>query len=301
MSVVSTGVAGFLPSTDAIEVGRVVPSTFVCMNGDRALFTFAFTMGTSARVQHSTASDQENAFSVWADAFPSALSLRRAVDVVMPPLDSSAIMLKLNEKTAREVLPPLAETNFTGCLKVYCQSAMSRAALIFLNGRIVGAIYTKKPIPDPYPFELGIKKLLQDLCAPDADADLEMYELPRSTVLSMSSLFLGYVDNVKSKLEHTAYAKKMFEHFSASKETACFNLLDKKADTPIMLGFVCDGEFTGAYAIAERIFSAEKNVFLTALEKNPKLKLQAHILPAAMMTDAVCFGYSLNSEQFAFI
>src|SRR5262245_44523971 len=59
ITIVKSGIRGFLPSTTALDIGRVVPSTFVCMERGRALFTFAFTLGTSSRVQNSTASEQE--------------------------------------------------------------------------------------------------------------------------------------------------------------------------------------------------------------------------------------------------
>ena len=298
VTVVKTGMKGFLPATDRIEIGRAVPSTFVCMNGDRALFTFAFTMGTSARVQHSTASDKENAFSVWMDAFPKSISFRRAVDIVMPPISASSMMLKLDEKKAREIITSLDETRFTGCIKIFCESGMSRAALIFFRGRAVGSIYTKKPMRDPYPFDAGIRKLMQDLTSENADAEMEMYELPEEIVLSMASLFLGYVDRQDAQgVDKAAYAEKMLEHFATCKETACFNLVDA-TDTSAAFGFVHNGEFKGAYTIAEQVYSSEKSFLKELIEKDPELKLQVHILPPAMKTDAVILGYSLSSDQF---
>lgn len=299
VTVVSNGIKGFLPSTINIEIGKVVPSSFVCMNGDQALFTFAFTIGTSARVQHSTATDQENAFSVWAEAHPKSVSLRRAVDVFMPPTNSPLIEVKLNRQKSLEIFPTIEETKFTGCMKVYCESSMSRGALILLQGRVVGSVYTKKPIPDPYPFEIGIKKILEDVSATTACADLEMYELPEEIILSMAALFLGYVDKPAVKLENAEYAEKMLAHFADTNETACFNLLDEEADAVIALSFIHKGDFQGSYAIAQRAYRKEKEFLSRLIESNPKVRLQAHILPSALTTDAVRFGYSLNAEQFA--
>ncbi len=298
VSVVSNGLVGFLPSYHPIELGRIVPSTFVCMDGERALFTFAFTMGTSARVQHSTASDQENAFSVWADAYPKSLSVRRAVDLVMPPINSAPIMLKLNAQRAKEIFPSLEETNFTGCMKVFCEGKLSRAALIFVNGRAVGSLYTTKQFPDPYPFEAGMRKMMQDVASPDSEADVEMYELPEGIVLSMSSLFLGYVDQPGDKVENKSYTERMLEHFSSRSETGCFSFVDEN-HAPIALGFVRSGHFSGAYSIIERVFSEDISFWFKLLEANPNCKVLAYILPPAMMTEAIRFGYSLNSEQFA--
>lgn len=299
VAVEKKGIKGFLPSNQPIEIGRVVPSTFVCMNGEQALFTFAFTMGTSSRVQHSTASDAENAFSVWAEAHPKYNSLRRAVDLVMPPISTSSMMFKMNDKSAKEFFPTLEETKFTGCLKIYCESGLSRAAVIFFEGRVVGSVFTKKPNRDPYSFEIGIRKMLEDLSAPEADADIEMYELPIGIVLSMSSLFLGYSDLPSAEISNMEYAEKMLKHFSNGKDTACFNLIDDKSEVPFAFGFVCDGEFKGTYIISEQIFSEGTEFLLKLMENKSQLKLQTHILPTAMTSESVLFGYSLGSEQFA--
>lgn len=301
VSVVPGALKGFLPSTHPIELGKVVPTTFVCMDGEQALFTFAFTMGTSSRVQHSTASDAENAFSVWAEAHPKYISLRRAVDVIMPPLQNAPMMVKLDQQRAMEFVPTLEATNFTGCTKIYCQSALSRAALIFYEGRVVGSIYTRKPNRDPYPFEIGIKKLMEDLSQENTDAEMEMYELPKEIILSMSALFLGYVDQTKSDLTESAYCKNMLHHFSEQKETACLNLLDENTDTPMALSFVFEGCFYGAYLVAERVFSDNDEFCLSLFNKFPEAKLHAHILPKALTSKSVLYGYSLNSEQFAMV
>jgi hypothetical protein len=291
-----SGIEGFLPSHDPIDMGRVVPATFVCMSGERALLTYAFVMGTTERVQVSTASDQENAFSVWADSYPDAIRLRRAVDLVMPPFSSSPILLKLGEKSAYEFFGSLESAQFTGCVKVFCQKRLSRAAVIFHHGRVVGSVYTTKLISEPYPFEVGLRRLLEDMKL--QDAELEMYDLPGDLVLSMSALFLGYTDQRKDTLNNLEYAEEMLAHFATRKETACFSL-NEQTQTPCALGFVSDGEFIGMYVIAERTFGKDKVFMRQVLDKHATSRLEAYILPSAMTTDSVRFGYSLTSAQFA--
>lgn len=299
ITIVKSGIKGFLPSASSLDIGRVVPSTFVCMNGDRALFTFAFTLGTSAQVQNSTASVQENAFTVWTEAHSESAGFRRAIDIIMPPIGAPPIITSLNENSAKEIFLTLEETNFTGCMKIYCQSRLSRSALLFLNGRAVGTIYTTKPPIDSCSIATGIKKMLEDISAPDVEANLEMYELPPAIVLSMSSLFLGYVDQPNTQINNLVYAERMLSHFSAKKGTACFTLLNPNTDSPFALGFIANGLFRGTYTIAQKAFAEEEGFLLNMLLSQTQLKLQTHILPAAMTTDAVRFGFSLSSEQFA--
>lgn len=298
ITIVKSGIKGFLPSTVALDIGRVVPSTFVCMTGGRALFTFAFTLGTSARVQNSTASEQENAFVVWTEAHTEPAVFRRAVDIIMPPIGAPPIITKLNENSAKEVFSTLEETNFTGCIKIYCQNRLSRSALIFLNGRVVGAIYTTKSTIDSCPFAVGIKKMLEDISTPDVDANMELYELPRGIALSMSSLFLGYVDRPQTHVNNLVYAERMLSHFSANRGTACFNLLNPTTESPFALAFIADGAFKGTYTIDQKAFAEEEGFLLNMLLSQTQLKLQTHILPAAMTTDAVRFGFNLNTGQF---
>lgn len=291
-----SGVEGFLPSEDPIEIGRVVPATFVCMNGDRALLTYAFVLGTTARVQVSTASLEENAFSVWADSYPDLNRMRRAVDIIMPPLSGSAMMLKLTQDKSPGFLSSLETSAFTGCIKAFCEEHRSRAAILFHKGRAVGSVYTTKFVVDPYSFENGLHKSVHDLLS--AEVDLEMYELPSELVLSMSSLFLGYVDHRDISLDNKQYVDKMLKHCSDSHAIACISVVGD-AESPSGLGFICDGNFIGAYSIAEQKFS-EDIAFWGGLTKGSvEPSLLVYILPAAMTSDSVLFGYSLLSEQFA--
>lgn len=292
-----SGIEGFLPSQDPIEIGRIVPATFVCMNDSRALLTYAFIMGTSSRIQHSTASDQENAFAIWAEAYPVANRPGRAIDLIMPSIDSSPILLKLDENSAKELFPSLESSGFTGCIKVISQKKLSRAAVIFLNGRAVGSVYTTKLIPEPYRFEAGLKKLIEDVSAADTDAEMEMYELRAELILAMSSMFLGFVDRREDKLDNVSYAENMLSHFKANRGTACLSLM-LESQTPCALGFICKGEFQGSYFINDRTFSADREFFFRSLNTVPDSKLKTYVLPPAMTTESVLFGYSLSSDQF---
>ena len=291
-----SGIEGFLPSHDPIDIGRAVPTTFVCMDGDKALLTYAFVLGTTARVQVSTASDAENAFSVWADSYPNGIRLRRAVDLFMPPVGASSIIQKIPADTAIEFFTSLENAKFTGVAKVNCQERLSRSATLFLDGRAVGIIYTTKHSQETYPMVIGLKKMMEDLYL--AEGELEMYELPVEIVLSMSSLFLGYLDRSAENAANAEHAEKMLKHFAKEKATACLTLIDSELKTEALF-FVHMGAFKGAYEIKDRRFSEDKAFLQQLLEQYTDSRLKIYILPAAMITDAVRFGYSLNSEQFA--
>jgi hypothetical protein len=166
---------------------------------------------------------------------------------------------------------------------------------LFHKGRAVGSVYTTKTVVDPYSFEKGLKKTVSDLMF--ADTDLEMYELPPGLVLSMSSLFLGYIDHRDISLDNKQYVAKMLEYSAKSRATACVSVIQGN-ESPLALGFIWEGDFLGTYSIAEQKFSEDRSFLSQLTEGKPEPGLQVYILPPAMTTDSVLFGYSLMSEQF---
>ena len=128
----------FVPSSEPLRIGQIIPATFVCMHGNKALMTFAYMLGTTERVQHSTAPDSENAFAIWVDSYPSSQKLRRAVDIIMPSLSGKL----LHELTCKDcdvdaLLRPGARGIYRdaqGTLRV-AQIAFGDAALSWTRSR----------------------------------------------------------------------------------------------------------------------------------------------------------------------
>ena len=108
----------FLPSTEPLRIGQVVPATFVCIHNNRALMTFAFMLGTCEKIQKSTAPDGENAFSIWVDSYPSNQRTRRAIDLIMPAVSGKLLHeLKCSIEETNRILQELEVVCFTGCIK----------------------------------------------------------------------------------------------------------------------------------------------------------------------------------------
>lgn len=287
---------GFLPSQDPIDIGRVVPATFVCMSGKRALMAYAFMIGTTERVQLSTATDSENAFAVWADSYPKAIKLRRAIDLIVPPLHADDLhKAKASELDLSSYFQKLESDQFNGCIRVLSHAQKSRAAALFYRGRAVGGIYSKKPMVDPYPIETAVALLLGDLRLPDAE--LESYALPDELVLAMSALFLGCIVKRADTLTNEQYLEKVLVELATRADTACLSLHQDTA--PLCLGLIAEGKLLGTYSIMERKYAANKDYLLEVLGKDDSGKLEAYILPSVMVSDSVRFGFSLTSEQFA--
>jgi hypothetical protein len=176
------------------------------------------------------------------------------------------------------------------------QPELSRSAILYYHGRAVGCVYTSKPVKDPFPIEMALERTVEDLSK--SETEVESYQLPDPLVLSMSSLFLGVVVERSEETENKQYADDMIEQLAQRKETGCVTVNEKASQTPCVLGFVCNGEFKGAYSIEERKFRADRPFVHELFDKFVGAKVDVYILPSVMASDSVRFGYSLTSPQF---
>jgi hypothetical protein len=292
VTVLPTGIKGFLPSQDPLNIGRQVPATFVCMNGDRALLTFAYMIGTTERVQTSTSSDSINAFSVWADSYPTNMKLRRAIDVVMPSLDGKIRSLTSNEKTLDELMADLENTKFTGCLKAENEERLSRSAALFFEGRVVGCLYgTKSPKPEPYTTEIALYLLIGDL--QKSGTVIQLYSLPEEIILSMSSLFLGCPIEGLPESNTPTVALGLLDEFGKRGQTGCLTLSTDLSGT-ISVSFVHAGTYIGSFLVEKQQFLPSVELPMELPEEYKNARLDASFLPDEMISDSIQYGYIFN-------
>ena len=288
----ATPMKAFVPSNEPLEIGQTVPATFVCMHNDRALMTFAFMLGTTETIQLSTASDQENAFSIWVDSYPSNQSVRRAIDLFMPSVSGKLLHeLKCSNCDAKQLLTDLELAHFTGCIKARSEEKKSRSAMLIIKGRVVGAIYGKKDAQETYPVDKATKMLAADLLEPETL--LTVYELPEPVVLSMAALFLGVPisrDNDKSTadfIDHALMSMKI------SNETGCITIA-QDSDLISTILFVFEGNLEGAYNIQSQTYTEDSALIVQETKEKNSATIEAHLLPGHLLSEAVTFGYKLS-------
>lgn len=292
VTVLPLEIKGFLPSQDPLDLGRHVPATFVCMNGDRALLTFAYMIGTTERVQLSTSSDSINAFSVWADSYPTNMKLRRAIDIVMPPLDGHQTSMTGAKNSLADLVSHIESTKITGCLKVQSEEHLSRAAAILYEGRVVGCIYgTKSTKPESYTTETALYLLIGDL--QQTNTEMQMYTLPEEIILSMSSLFLGCPIEGMIEANTPANASELLEEFGKRKQTACMTL-STESNRTISVSFVHEGNYIGSFLVEKQQYLPSSELTLDLPAEYENAKLEASFLPSEMMSDSIQFGYILS-------
>ncbi|MCA0312278.1 MAG: hypothetical protein LCH63_00395 [Candidatus Melainabacteria bacterium] len=286
--------SAFLPSTETLKIGQTVPATFVCMHNNRALMTFAFMLGTTERIQLSTAPDEENAFSIWVDSYPSSQKARRAVDLIMPSVSGKLFReLKCAPETTGTLLQELELANFTGCIKARNEEQKSRSAMLILDGRIAGAIYGRKDAHETFPVEAAIKLIREDLL--DGETFLQVYELPKETVYCMASLFLGCPimlegGTLADKFETTLMSMNL------AGETGCFTYSRDGMHTDSLI-FIHEGKLFAGYEIAEQKYIDKTDALIDSLKHSDSGQLEAHLLPTQLMSSAVKFGYKLGQSN----
>jgi 3-hydroxyacyl-CoA dehydrogenase/enoyl-CoA hydratase/3-hydroxybutyryl-CoA epimerase len=293
----------FVPSSQPLEIGEILPATFVCMHGNRALMTFAYMLGTSERVQQSTACDEENAFSVWVDSCPPAPKLRRAIDLIMPSLSGKLIYeLRCADCDTNKLLQDLELAGFTGTIKARSESEKSRSAMLIYKGRIVGALFGKKDFAETESIDATIHLIRDNLTK--ADTLLQVYELPEHVIFSMSALFIGcHVENENEDEHENARSNADFIgttliSMQMAGESGCI-AYSQELNRPDILLFVDSGNLVGSYNCLDNTYQNKPEALkdlLMQLKKSEQGQIEIHLLPEHMLCPSMTFGYKLTQE-----
>lgn len=232
----------------------------------------------------------------YADGVPSRrFQLRRAIDLIMPPIDENSIStMRIGDFDVEWLITQLEGGMFTGCVKAACESRLSRAAMLLYKGRAVGCIYGCKADPTTKPTEESLQAMLNDLESPDTV--VSQYDLPDEITLAMSSLFLGYPverhDDYSAK-EYLDYICKWLGEKSGTATLA----ISLTQDRGTCLGYIYKGEFAGSFYVEDQAYRADRAFVDEMLINDPGAALEVSILPPEMHASAVRFGFSLSMAR----
>ena len=241
-------------------------------------------------------SPEEQAFQVYANSIPpKTYQLRRAIDLIMPPLDEdSTKQLRIGDYDIEWLITDLEGGMRTGCVKATCESRLSRAAMLIYRGRAVGCIYGCRADPETKPTEESLNLMLSDLESPDTLVTL--YDLPEDITLSMSALFLGYP--VKRDDDYSAldYLKYICDWFDKEKGTATL-AISLSGGRGMCLGYIFKGVFAGSFYVEDQVFHQDRGYIEQILANDAEATLGVSILPPEMTSSAVRFGFSLSMAR----
>jgi len=285
-------VEGFLPCQDELSVGQQIPATFVCMHENRALMSFAYMIGTTSRAQTSPTSESETAFSIWSDSHPRNFKVRRAMDLIMPAPEGTAVAsFKAGSRDLTTFLEELEQSQFTGCVKVFCDEKLARASVLLFRGRCVTCIYGKKQKADFWTTEAALQLTLSDLSL--SDTRVQMYVLPDEVILPMSALYLGYAVDGPKDADSLGYFHYILNWLEQKGQTASLAIALPSVPA-LCLSFIYQGEFYGSFYVEDQKFYSDIDFVRDLIGKEQAVSLQAFILPPEMTSDSVKYGYSLT-------
>ncbi len=310
---------GFLPTEAKLKIGEEVLAQFVCVHNNRVLLSARFagsTAGSSSQSmqqqqqttqrinwaeqvnnQPAQTQEQDAAFNVWAQATPRKFHLKRATDLILPPINGQeANTLKMSEYDLEWLVTDLEGGMRTGCVKASSEERLSRSAMLVYRGRAVGCIYGRKSMPDSLPTEQSLTFMLQDLTFPETK--VSMYDLPEEVTLAMSALFLGYPVPRSDDLDARSYLDYLCGWFAEKEQTACL-AITLPSTAANCLVFVARGKYVGAFYVEDQKFEADRNYVYNLLANEQGAGLEASILPPEMTSSAVRFGFSLSMAMKA--
>jgi hypothetical protein len=232
----------------------------------------------------------------YADGVPTRrFQLRRAIDLIMPPIDGQSVStMRIGDYDVEWLITQLEGGMFTGCVKAACESRLSRAAMLLYKGRAVGCIYGCKADPTTKPTEESLQAMLSDLESPDTV--VSQYDLPEEITLAMSSLFLGYPVERHDDYSAKEYLDYICNWLGQKNGTATL-AISLTQDRGTCLGYIYKGEFSGAFYVEDQAFRADRAFVDNMLGNDPQAALEVSILPPEMHASAVRFGFSLSMAR----
>ncbi len=301
---------GFLSTEEPLKIGDEILAQFVCVSNNRIHLTTRFSsINTKRQINYVNWQDQlnqldstitgqpalteEQAALLWAEhPAPEHLNLRRATDLILPPLNPGDVeSFTIAEHDAEWLITDLEGGMRSGCLKASSESSLSRSAMLLYRGRCVGCIYGNKKMPECPAQDEALQHTLADLTL--LDTKVTLYDLPESLVLASSAVFLGEAVENHENLETRNYFDYTLDWLDSKKHTACITLsLNNRLGHCFV--YVYRGLYVGAFHVEEQKFNQDRNYVYNIFEESGDISMHVHILPPELTSATVRFGSSLS-------
>ncbi len=221
--------------------------------------------------------------------------LRRAIDLVMPPIDiESQTLLNMADYDLGWLITDLEGGMRTGCMKSTSEQQLSRSAVLLYRGKAVGCIYGSKSAPEQRPTEESLYCMLNDLQA--ADAMVSIYDLPEAVTGAMSALFLGFPEPREDGLNELDQFNAYMTNFTQNGNTACL-AISVPSTSSLCLVFVHKGIFGGAFFVEDQIYTKDPEDIFKLFRGDPDTRVDASKVPQEFVASGSRFGYSLSMAK----
>lgn len=217
--------------------------------------------------------------------------LRRAIDLIMPPLETeSLVTYKMSEHDLEWLVTDLEGGMRTGCMKANCESQLSRSAVLLHKGKAVGCIYGSKTTPEARPTEESLSQMLKDL--QEKDTVISIYDLPEDITVALSALFLGVPVEIDAHMSAREQFDYIMNWFTRNELSACVVLLMPRSKSTCLV-FVHKGIFGGAFFVEEQVGTLDPGTIYQIFADEPNCQVEASMLPLEVLAGDAKYGYSL--------
>lgn len=217
---------------------------------------------------------------------------RRAIDLIMPPLDDKTEKrVSIHDYDPQWLISDIESGRRTGCLKASNDNEKQRGMILLNAGRVVGCIYSSViPVPT-VGLEDELKLFLRLL--KNSDTRVALYDLPSEIVISISSLFLGYPIQRDDDYTSQEYFDYLVGWLSSEKSISTVGISDPDSQGMLLVYFF-DGDFIGSYCVEDTKFNSDRQYIEEVLAKAPNSLLQISLLPISGALPESEFGVSMS-------
>lgn len=306
---------GFLKTPASLRIGEEVLGQYMGVQNGRILLTALFAQSSTSRVQ-TTATPEVKQVSSWQDQLKDfdnyykevsetqdldslpivtkqiEYNFRRAIDYIMPPFDQNDITTySLQEFEMELFIGDLEGGMRTGCVKIICEEQLSRSAILLYKGRVYGAIYSSKEVPQTPDWEEAIPLVLNDLFL--SSSEISVYDLPENIVLPLSACFQGF-HAPSSEDNDTSYNLDYYSNWFASKESTGLFAITFNAIGATFLIYIFKGQMKGSYLVEEKQYYPDLNYLNELLVNYPDSTFQASAVSPSLLLNPNRHGISLS-------
>lgn len=179
-------------------------------------------------------------------------------------------------------------SRFTGGLRVCSEERKFRGALLFLDGAVLGAIYSQQKFGIVLFDKLACNRIIAEMRSPNCLVDL--YKLPREIVLSAGSLFHGGAQPACGSKGPSAVLEAVLDLNKRHGQTTTIVLNDSSGDAVAAI-YVHSGQIAGIFSFQSGWIRASREIALNLAHDLGEGDVMVSTLPYEnnLSVEALCF------------
>jgi hypothetical protein len=216
---------------------------------------------------------------------------RRATNLLPAPVNTDDVLLKgASINGYSNLLLSLEASQKSGCLIIQSEKSKSRSGLLIFRGRILGCMYGQKHLKN-YLFDgNAYDRALQDLQGIKKTVDV--YNLKDEIVIATAALFHGPAFE-EPDMSPVKFFDDVHAQLIESSVPGCIVMTDK-VDHATFIVYIFAGQIVGVHCSKKGWIHPDLASVYKYLDKFPKQRIQACVLPCRNVVDVHQYSFSLS-------